>query len=1283
MLSPGTRATKPGIRALCVTVSAVVCLGPARTTADLGAWTPAPDPDLGGVAVHMALLHGDDTYHSRVVWWRKQSIGGVLGWVPGNDDCSQDPLTTLSTLGTWAPGEDIFCSGHAGLADGTLFTAGGNEGDHLYGINDARIFTPGSGEVPGTWTPRTKMSFRRWYPTATTLGNGRILVASGYRYHQLWLFGGRRDGNPPQSGSGDLVQRFGTASGGQWDAAVLPDADNGLRPVQAEGGASAFLSDVQQQMFFGGRDASGNALPLDAWGLSRNPGAVTDAEYGYAWSQLQVSGTLFPPSRSHHTAVAISATEIVIFGGLAGVAGSETVLDDLWRLYKDPQTGQWKWGIIIVNSGTPPTARYGHAAVYDPVNNRMILFGGAEGFGQAPTDDRMWEFAFDPSGGSGSWTSTVPTAGPAPRLNHTMAMRPGSAGSMLLYGGDLGAGTYSSELWELRTPAPGVFFCDPVMLSGSAPGSRARHSAVWNDVQKSLFVFGGDQAPQTPADDYVYVAQLGGAASWSRWAQAGFNLSGQTALIDPYEHVFARTPEIFDPITNSWSIDPVASLLQGFYPPHFVVPGAATPGYTRVVSVGGSPQVYRIDIPPTGAPTEPWQAMTANSGFSAQTGVQYEPGKVLIAGGQSSGTVVGTTKRLEATNPAANWIDLDDMAPRYNHNLVLLPTGEVLALGGVGTTVAGGTTNPVKRPQLRYPESGTWSSLTDPATRLAEDRLIRDYHSTAILLPDGRILCAGGDGTNDQTLANVFCPPYLFKADGTPIAVRPQIQGAPGSLGWGETFTVCTPLPNEITRVAMLRPAATTHAFDQNQRYVPLSFTAASNPSRLLVTSPASPDSAPPGYYLLFLTGSADGPDVPSIATWIRLGDSPGRDTCDTVVPIERKLYVDLVSSNSVGVSWQAPADDDAISISGRVKSYDIRRNWGPINEANWASSTQATGEPPPLAPGEWETAQVSGLAPCTVYYFAVKSTDDNLQFSALGDTTSGRTWCGGGGGLALQRAPTGLASADAAMDREATSTALRPIGGTIVVERQQVAGNRWEVVISRVTDTAGIDLAEGPGVILQNADGRGGWTTTGQFDAGLDDEVAIASLRADSRVVFLGNWLLGRIAAKGGGAAGTLGLTKATLSGQGDVTASVVGSGVDLLDGDVLTVAYETTVATGTEEGWFVTVAPGGSGGATRREPGTRELPAAFALHQNEPNPFYGTTSIRFDLPQASYVRLEVFDLLGRRVAMLADREYPAGYHAVRWSHPSAQRRLTPGMYVYRIFAGGQRAERKMMLIP
>lgn len=94
--------------------------------------------------------------------------------------------------------------------------------------------------------------------------------------------------------------------------------------------------------------------------------------------------------------------------------------------------------------------------------------------------------------------------------------------------------------------------------------------------------------------------------------------------------------------------------------------------------------------------------------------------------------------------------------------------------------------------------------------------------------------------------------------------------------------------------------------------------------------------------------------------------------------------------------------------------------------------------------------------------------------------------------------------------------------------------------------------------------------------------------------------------------------------------------------------------------------------------------LPTEFALFQNRPNPFRGTTAIRFALPKGSVVRLEVFDVQGRRVATLANAYLPAGYHVVEWDRRTeGGAQLRAGIYHYRIRAGSFRARKKMALLP
>jgi hypothetical protein len=91
-----------------------------------------------------------------------------------------------------------------------------------------------------------------------------------------------------------------------------------------------------------------------------------------------------------------------------------------------------------------------------------------------------------------------------------------------------------------------------------------------------------------------------------------------------------------------------------------------------------------------------------------------------------------------------------------------------------------------------------------------------------------------------------------------------------------------------------------------------------------------------------------------------------------------------------------------------------------------------------------------------------------------------------------------------------------------------------------------------------------------------------------------------------------------------------------------------------------------------------SRALPAAFALEQNYPNPFNPSTTIRYSLPERSYVTLTVFNALGQRVAMLAEGEKEAGFHEVRFEASS----LASGVYLYRLTAGEYVQARKLILL-
>lgn len=228
--------------------------------------------------------------------------------------------------------------------------------------------------------------------------------------------------------------------------------------------------------------------------------------------------------------------------------------------------------------------------------------------------------------------------------------------------------------------------------------------------------------------------------------------------------------------------------------------------------------------------------------------------RVLAVGGAPDGVhETSTVEMIDFGNRNPRWRYTASMHyPRVEANAVLLPDGKVLVVGGGRQDPY---TDPVRQAELFDPESQTW-------TVMAAQRAPRMYHSTAVLLPDGRVLSAGSDAPTSafQTTGEVYSPPYLFKGS------RPTITSAPQTVSYNMPFAVLTPNANQIGRIALIKLGATTHAVNFDQRYVALSFGV--DRGRLLVNAPAGPNLAPPGWYMLFVVDSRG---VPSITKMVQV----------------------------------------------------------------------------------------------------------------------------------------------------------------------------------------------------------------------------------------------------------------------------------------------------------------------------------------------------------------------------------------------------------------------------
>jgi hypothetical protein len=265
----------------------------------------------------------------------------------------------------------------------------------------------------------------------------------------------------------------------------------------------------------------------------------------------------------------------------------------------------------------------------------------------------------------------------------------------------------------------------------------------------------------------------------------------------------------------------------------------------------------------------------ANALMDFAPSVLYAEGKLLYIGG-GQGPPSAAAKMIDLSHPHLAWQDAQSMGfPRRQHNATILPDGSILVTGG--TKGSGGPNNgfndlspgqPVHTPELWVPGDGgkgTWTTMADEV----HDRC---YHSTAVLLPDGRVLSGGGGeyfptantpNPLKDSLANaqIFSPPYLFQG-----RERPDISNAPEKVTYKTMFDVGTSNPDQVGQVNWIRLSSVTHSFNVNQRINFLKFK--SNGEKLTVTAPDSPAVCPPGHYMLFVLNKAK---VPSIAKIINI----------------------------------------------------------------------------------------------------------------------------------------------------------------------------------------------------------------------------------------------------------------------------------------------------------------------------------------------------------------------------------------------------------------------------
>lgn len=337
---------------------------------------------------------------------------------------------------------------------------------------------------------------------------------------------------------------------------------------------------------------------------------------------------------------------------------------------------------------------------------------------------------------------------------------------------------------------------------------------------------------------------------------------------------------------------------QRSFPGMFLVPGGrmfyvpTSFGYSggtqaQVEAQLGNTMSFRVTDPFANPPVGVWQdhgVRPADMLRQEGTALLLSPaqaGRIALIGGGWGQTAPprSTVEILETQGAAPAWVPAGQMHhTRASVNAVLLPDARVLILGGTGGYKWDGGATPDQRrfiaeiwdPRVPYNPADPTAAFIETG----EMHRSRQYHSGGILLPDGRVLVAGGEdnfgitatgvgpqagekiGSSQRTM-EFYEPPYMHNGPRPVITAIGETGGLDDEIHYGGLFTITTPAAN-ITTIALMRPGVTTHHTDTEQRHVPLVFWPVPGGYRVRVLGDAA--AAPPGYYMVWIVDSQGRP---------------------------------------------------------------------------------------------------------------------------------------------------------------------------------------------------------------------------------------------------------------------------------------------------------------------------------------------------------------------------------------------------------------------------------------
>jgi hypothetical protein len=502
---------------------------------------------------------------------------------------------------------------------------------------------------------------------------------------------------------------------------------------------------------------------------------------------------------------------------------------------------------------------------------------------KVPARDGQWELLPFHSGVLGVHAALLPKG--------KVAFYAGSGSSATRFAaaefGDVAQGCPTSVVWDPAAAPPGNFSFPATLF---APNHRPFDFFCGGDTLLSdgrLLSAGGTghYNPFTGRNDAAAFDPVTGQWSFvasmahGRWYPTVITLGdgralAATGLTEDLAEPHNRTLEIYDPAANAWQLLHFDNAFPGLplYAHLFLLADG------RLLFDGGRMDdelpvdPCLIDLAHDPVNTTPVAGMSGGGMRNQSASVMLPPAqdqRIMIMGGGPAGKpnktdAIDNVDIVDLKQAQPHFVAATPLNfPRLHLNAILLPDHTVF--------VTGGSLKQEDKPLARL-QPEIYDPATDDWTPMASSTVPRLYHSTALLLPDARVLAAGGnpDGgahvqwdqdPNEEMRLEIFSPPYLFRGP------RPVITTAPAQCTYGQTLQIKSPQSAAVRWASLIRNCVTTHSFDGSQRLVDLDI-AARNGGIVTAKAPQNSNLAPPGWYMLFLV---DNNGVPSVASWIRV----------------------------------------------------------------------------------------------------------------------------------------------------------------------------------------------------------------------------------------------------------------------------------------------------------------------------------------------------------------------------------------------------------------------------